>query len=128
MELNVNSPAYFSQNYGVDDDVHCFCQKLYLYFKDKEYSNTLHTIGIIPVVAPSDVYEKGLWEENIKMIGNKSCAIITILMDFNKYYSANSSDRIIQIKEMILKAVKKIKSKDKFDFEKFANDFNEINF
>ncbi|MDE6469638.1 MAG: hypothetical protein K2L19_01265 [Eubacterium sp.] len=128
MELNVNSPAYFSQNYGVDEDVYSFCQKLYLYFKDKEYSDTLHIIGIIPVVAPREIYEKGLWKERIEMIGNKSCAIITIQMDFDKYYSADGSERILLIKEMILKAVKKIKSKGKFDFEKFEKDFNEVRF
>ena len=128
MELNINSPAYFSQNYGVDEDVYSFCQKLYLYFKDKEYSDTLHKIGIIPVVAPREVYEKGLWKEHMELIGNKSCAIITIQMDVDKYYSADGSERILLIKEMILKAVKKIKSKGKFDFEKFEKDFNEVCF
>lgn len=27
MELNINSPAYFNQHYGVDDEVYQFCQK-----------------------------------------------------------------------------------------------------
>lgn len=44
MELNVNTPAYFNQHYGIDDEVYQFCQNAYMYFKDKEYSDVLHTI------------------------------------------------------------------------------------
>ena len=43
MNLNINSPAYFTQQYGVDDDVYRYCQKCYKYFKDKEYSEVLKT-------------------------------------------------------------------------------------
>lgn len=45
MELNINSPAYFSDHYGIDDDVYRYCQKLYTFFKDKQYSNSLSIIG-----------------------------------------------------------------------------------
>ena len=40
MELNINTPAYFNQHYGTDDEVYQFCQNAYMYFKDKEYSGT----------------------------------------------------------------------------------------
>ncbi|WP_180994710.1 hypothetical protein [Clostridium sp. chh4-2] len=52
MELNINSPAYFTEHFGVDDEVYRFCQKAYIFFKGKEYSDILHIIGIVPVVAP----------------------------------------------------------------------------
>ena len=51
MELNINYPAYFKDFYGVDDEVHRFCQRAYLFFKGKEYSDVLHTMGITPVAA-----------------------------------------------------------------------------
>ena len=41
MELNINSPQYYKAHYGIDDDIYRFCQQLYLFFKDKEYSDTL---------------------------------------------------------------------------------------
>ncbi len=126
MELNVNTPAYFNQHYGIDDEVYRFCQKAYMYFKDKEYSDTLHTIGIVPVAAPQELYDGGAWKESVKLISNKSCAIISIRMDFQEYYNADSAEKILLTKKMILKAVKKIKAKSKFDYDAFERDFNAV--
>lgn len=36
MELNINSPVYFKDHYGIDDEVYKFCQRAYLFFKDKQ--------------------------------------------------------------------------------------------
>lgn len=124
MELNINSPAYFKEHYGVDDEVYRFCQKVYLFFKDKEYSETLHIIGITPVAAPQEIYDSGAWKESTRLVSNKSCAIITIRMDFENYYTADSFEKIEQTKQMILTAVKRIKSKGKFDYDKFREDFS----
>ena len=35
MELNINSPVYFKDHCGIDDEVYRFCQRAYLFFKDK---------------------------------------------------------------------------------------------
>lgn len=126
MELNINSPAYFKEHYGVDDEVYKFCQKAYLFFKDKEYSEILHTIGIVPVIAPQELYDQGNWQERIRFINNKSVVSIVIRMDFERYYNADSMEKLEQTKEMILIAVKRIKSKGKFDYNKFMEDFLSI--
>ena len=126
MELNVNMPAYFSQRYGIDNEVYRFCHKVMVYFKDKEYSDTLHTIGIVPVAAPHEIYDNGEWKESVRFICNKSCAAISIRMDFEEYYHADSAERIRLTKMMILNAVKKIKSKGKFDYDAFERDFDEV--
>lgn len=107
MELNINSPAYFSDRYGIDDDVYRYCQKLYTFFKDKQYSNSLSIIGIMPVVAPKELYEAGQWKESVKLIGGAACAIITIRLDFESYYSADSKGKIVLTRDAVLKAVKK---------------------
>ena len=109
MELNINSPAYFSDHYGIDDDVYRYCQKLYTFFKDKQYSNSLSIIGIMPVVAPKELYEAGQWKESVKLIGGAACAIITITLDFESYYSADSKGKIVLTRDAVLKAVKKNK-------------------
>ena len=85
MELNINSPAYFSDQYGVDDEVY-----RYAFFKDKEYSKTLSVIGITPVIAPKELYEQGLWKEHTKVVSLGACAIISIRMDFESYYEATA--------------------------------------
>lgn len=58
MDLNINSPAYFGEHYGVDGDVCRFCQTAAAFFKDKEYSSSLHIIGITPACAPQSVRQR----------------------------------------------------------------------
>ena len=128
MELNINSPAYFKDHYGIDDAVYAFFQKTYLHFKDKEYSDILHTIGITPIVAPNEMYNDDLWKESIRLIDNKSCAIISSRIDFEEYNNADSKKRILLTKELILKATRKIKSKVDFDYEAFERDLNIVSF
>lgn len=123
MELNINSPAYFTEHYGVDDEVSRFCQKAYLFFKDREYSDTLHIVGIVPIVAPQEIYDSRKWKEGTKFLCKNSVARITIRMDFENYFHADSPGKVEQTKEMILMAVKQIKSKGKFDYNKFKEDF-----
>lgn len=124
MELNINSPAYFNQHYGIDDEVYRFCQQAYMHFKDKEYSEILHMIGIVPVAAPKELYDSGHWKESCTWRCHNSCVAICIRMDFEEYYNADSEKKVLLTKEMILKAVKKIKSKGKFDYDAFEREFN----
>ncbi len=123
MELNINLPAYFKEHYGADDEVYRFCQKAYLFFKDREYSNILHIVGIMPVVAPQEMYDRGAWKESVRFLDNQNVASIVIRMNFEDYYHADSMGKLEQTKEMILTAVKRIKTKGKFDYVKFKEDF-----
>lgn len=125
MELNVNSPAYYTDKYGVDDKVYNFFKKVRSFFSDKEYSDTLHTVGVLPMVAPQELYESGQYKESVLLINNQSCAIISFRIDFNEYCNADSYQKIDLTKELILNAMKKIKSKTKFNYEAFENDFNQ---
>ncbi len=121
MELNINSPAYFTQQYGVNERVYWYCKKCHEYFKDKEYSETLRIIGICPQCAPKDLYQQGKWKEKVRLIGNGSCASIDIRIDFDQYYNATDEGKVI-IRNTIMKAVKKVKAKGKFDYESFCRD------
>ena len=121
MELNINSPAYFTQQYGVNERVYWYCKKCHEYFKDKEYSETLRIIGICPQCAPKDLYQQGKWKEKVRLIENGSCASIDIRIDFDQYYNATDEGKVI-IRNTIMKAVKKVKAKGKFDYESFCRD------
>ncbi len=122
MELNINSPAYFTDHYGIDDEVYKYCQQLHDFFKTREYSESMNIIGITPVIAPKEIYDQGMWKEKVQVVGLGSCAIIDIRMDFDNYYNADSNGKIELIQQMIIRAVRKIKSKGKFDWEKFRDD------
>ena len=122
MELNVNSPAYFTDHYGIDDEVYKYCQQLHDFFRTREYSETMNIIGITPVIAPKEIYDQGMWKEKVQVVGLGSCAMIDIRTDFDNYYNADSNGKIELIQQMIIRAVRKIKSKGKFDWEKFRDD------
>ena len=122
MELNINSPAYFADHYGIDDEVYKYCQQLHDFFRTREYSESMNIIGITPVIAPKEIYDQGMWKEKVQVVGLGSCAMIDIRMDFDNYYNADSSGKIELIQQMIIRAVRKIKSKGKFDWEKFRDD------
>lgn len=122
MELNINSPAYFTDHYGIDDEVYKYCQQLHDFFRTREYSESMNIIGITPVIAPKEIYDQGMWKEKVQVVGLGSCAIIDIRMDFDNYYNADSNGKIELIQQMIIRAVRKIKSKGKFDWEKFRDD------
>ena len=122
MELNINSPAYFTDHYGIDDEVYKYCQQLHDFFKTREYSESMNIIGITPVIAPKEIYNQGMWKEKVQVVGLGSCAMIDIRMDFDNYYNADSNGKIELIQQMIIRAVRKIKSKGKFDWENFRDD------
>lgn len=122
MELNINSPVYYKDHYGIDNEVYRFCQRAYLFFKDKKYSNTLQTIGIVPIVVPQEIVDGENYKEKVKFLCNKSVASIEIKMDFDNYHNADSIERIEQTKEMILTAVKRIITKVDFNYDRFKDD------
>lgn len=122
MELNINSPAYFTDHYGIDEEVYKYCQQLHDFFRTREYSESMNIIGITPVIAPKEIYDQGMWKEKVQVVGLGSCAIIDIRMDFDNYYNADSNGKIELIQQMIIRAVRKTKSKGKFDWEKFRDD------
>lgn len=122
MNLNLNSPAYFSKEYGVDDDVYWMCRELCNFVKDKSYSQLIDTIGIVPIVAPKELLDKGLWKEDLEYDLKYKLVYISRHIDFNQYLLANLELRKKLIVKNVLESVKAIKKKGKFDYEAFKND------
>ncbi len=128
MELSISSPCYFRDQYGIDDEVWRYCQKVYLFFRDKKYSETLNEIGISPVAAPKELLDQGYWKEEIRLWSYKSCAHIFVHMDFEEYYHSDSLGKIEQTQKMILQALKRLKGRVKFDHAAFEKDLLSLSF
>lgn len=126
MELNINSPVYYKDHYGIDNEVYGFTQRAYLFFKEKEYSNTLKIIGIVPIIAPQEVYAAGNYKERVKFLCGKNVASVEIRMDFDTYHNADSAGKITLTKDMLLTAAKRIKTKVDFDYDKFSDDLESM--
>ena len=126
MELNINSPVYYKNHYGIDNAVYRFTQRAQLFFKEKKYSNTLQIIGIVPIIAPQEVYAAGNYKERVKFLCGKSVASVEIRVDFDAYQNAGSSGKIALTKDMLLTAAKRIKTKVDFDYDRFKDDLGSL--
>lgn len=122
MELNINSPAYYTNIYGVDDEIYWMCRELAQYLKNKEYSEFIKIIGIVPIVAPIDVIEKGLCIETKKVELKCGFASVSLQIDYKKYVDADIIIKKGMIIDNILKSVKAIKSRAKIDYKTFEED------
>ncbi len=40
MELNINSPAYYSDKYGIDDEIYWICREISSLVKNKDYKGS----------------------------------------------------------------------------------------
>ncbi len=123
MELNVNSPQYYSDKFGIDDEIYRLCQEIYQYFKDKSYSEYINIIGIIPIVAPKEMLDRGLCKNGKHCELKYGFASIRKSIDFEKYVLGDIEKKKELIAKCILDAVKSIKMKGKIDFESFEKDF-----
>lgn len=126
MEVNINSPVYYKDHYGIDNAVYRFTQRAQLFFREKEYSNTLQIIGIVPIIAPREVYAAGNYKERVRFLCGKSVASVEVKIDFDSYHNADSAGKIALTKDMLLTAAKRIKIKMDFNYDRFRDDLESL--
>ena len=126
MELNINSPVYYKDHYGIDDAVYRFTQRAQLFFRENEHSSTLQIIGIVPIIAPQEVYAAENYKERVRFLCGKGVASVEIRVDFDAYHNADSSGKIALTKDMLLTAAKRIKAKVDFDYDRFKDDLESL--
>ncbi len=66
MELNINSPSYFTKQYGVIDEIYSMCRGISKHVENKQYSDLVDIVGITPIIAPKDIIEQGLFKQEKK--------------------------------------------------------------
>ena len=122
MDLNINSPAYYTGVYGIDDEIYWMCRELAQYVKAREYSKFIKTVGIVPIIAPEGEIKEGLWKE-LKHVSLKcGFASVCLQIDYKEYVEADINKKKILIIDNILKSIKTIKSKAKIDYRMFEDD------
>lgn len=126
MDLNINSPAYYKNIYGVDDEVYWMCREISAFVKDKRYSDIVDIVGISPVVAPKDLIVNGQWKEEIKYDFKFKLVSVRKQIDYDKYISSNADGKCKLIAGNILRSIKSISRKAKIDYTMFENDLLEF--
>lgn len=122
MELNINSPAYYKNIYSVDDEIYRLCQDIYIYFKDKSYSDIINIIGIIPIIAPKEFMENGKYKEMKYCSVAYGFADVNLFIDYERYVGASMDEKRALIVKNVVDSVKSIKTKGKIDFNRFKKD------
>ncbi len=130
MELNINSPAYYTEKYGIDDEIYSMCKDLRIFLKNNKYSDIINIIGIVPIIAEKNEILKGLWKETKKCELKYGFSSVSLQIDFETYVNADISYKKQLIIENILKSVKVIAKKGRIDYQRFESDviqFCELN-
>ena len=126
--LFINSPAYYSQNYGVIDEIYQMCSDISNNIDITEYTSSLETIGIVPILAPKVLTDQGQWKGHVKINLSLKMAIISL----NSSYEDFCSGDLEQKKEIIVKNlldslfIIKKRLKDKFNYDDLERKILEI--
>ena len=128
LNLFINSPSYYTQENGVIDDIYQLCRMISLNIDITSYTDVLDTIGITPIIAPTQILESGKWKEERKISLPYRMASISLISDYDSFLEANMMSKRKMIIENILKSLGVIKRrlKDKFDYEQIENDIKNL--
>lgn len=128
MNLFINSPAYYTQEYGVIDDIYQLCTLISHKVDISSYTDRLDTIGITPIIAPAEVLKSGNCKEIIKISLPYRMANISLVSDYDCFCNADIVLKKQMIVENIFKSLGVIKSrlKEEFNYELMKNDIMEL--
>lgn len=122
MDLNINSPSYYTREHGVEDDIYWMCRDLSAYVKEKKYSDVINIIGIVPIIAPALVLEKGLCKAHKKCEPKSGFASVSLHIDYEEYLKADTAQKKTLIVDNVLSSVKAVSARGKINYKLFAED------
>ena len=127
MNLFINSPSYYTEEYGVMDDIYNLCKLISDRIDITLYTHALDTIGITPIIAPKQVLDSGCKE--VKMISMRyRMANISLYCDYNNFIKADLALKKVMIVENIINSLYVIKKrlKNKFNYTQIVNDIKNL--
>lgn len=122
MELNINSPAYYTKQYGVIEDIYFMCREMSAYVRGKKYSDFINTVGITPIVAPKSVIKEGMWKEEKRCEIKYGFASVSLYVEYEAFINGDIDKKKQLIVKNILASVKAIHKRAKIDFDEFYKD------
>lgn len=127
INLFINSPSYYTEEYGVMDDIYSLCKLISDRIDITLYTDALDTIGITPIIAPKQVLDSGCKE--VKMISMRyRMANISLYCDYNNFIKADLALKKVMIVENIIDSLYVIKKslKNKFNYTQIVNDIKNL--
>ena len=122
MELNINSPAYFTREYGVIDEIYKMCRELEAFVRPHTYSELINIVGITPIVAPIGETNIGRYKE-VKQCKEKSgFASVSLRINYEYFTQSDMEVKKVLIIENIWQSIHAISKKAQIDMEAFTKD------
>lgn len=122
MELNINSPSYYSREFGVDDDIYAMCRSIRLFVRDKSYSDKVDIIGLMPTAAPECELQNGAWKEFRKIDRKAKLIIFSKRIDYEAFVNGDTRTRKRLILECLFFCTDSMPKNMDFDKETFKKD------
>ena len=126
MEININSPIYYKDIYGIDNEIAQLCQKIHIFFKEKKYSELINIVGIVPIIVPSEFINQRKYKEKKFCSTTYGFADVQLFTDYNLYVNGSIEQKKIYIVTNVLRSINAIKGKGKIDYKRFESDMMEF--
>lgn len=122
MNLNINSPMYYTKQFGIIDEIYDMCQNIQRIVKEKTYSPIINIVGVTPIIAPYDTLDSGLFKEIIKCEVKYGFASVSLQIDYEEYVNSDIDKKKKLMIDNILKSIISIHKKTKINFIEFETD------
>lgn len=124
MNLFINSPSYYTAEYGVCDEIYQMCSLLSKKIDIKKYTNSIDTIGITPIIAPKNILDIGEHQEVKKISLTYRFAGVSLISDYDNYLNADISGKKDIMMDNILRSLYVVKKalRENFDYDKIKED------
>ena len=124
MNFRINSPAYYTQIHGIDDEIYKMCLVLSKNLDVTRYTAELDSIAITPIVAPIEETNDGKWKE-VKIVSlSYRYADISLQIDYQKYVFSDLLCKKELLIDNLLKSLLVVKKKlgKRFDYNNIEKD------
>lgn len=102
MNLFLNSPSHYTQEFSVIDEVYTMCQYISQNIDVRKYTDSLDTIGIVPMIAPSEIINETGWKEIKHVSTTFRMANIALCSDYELFCKADLNNKKKIVSENIL--------------------------
>jgi len=120
----INPPMYYTREYGEVKEMEEFREKIKDRIDIKNYTDTLDTLWIHPIIAPKEEINKGLCQEDRYMSLINQMADISLQSDFEQFHNGDLIQKKRIIIDNVIRSLKMIRKKlgKKFDSDRMIVD------
>lgn len=122
MDLQIASPLFHRNMYGIDYRIAHMCKDIDKYVRKIEYGSGDIVITIEPMIVPFEILQFGFWPERISTISLGECVIVCKRINYEKYVKGDFEERKKLMLGNVFRSIRSIKGKCNIDYDRFEKD------